>query len=73
MQHRHDPAQTAAEEVLEEAEAAEERPVPDERREHAKDGEAGDTLTPSPTAQQDIHEDADGRDGKGGKDGTGGR
>ncbi len=24
-------------------------------------------------AQQDIHEDADGRDGKGGKDGTGGR
>ncbi|MFD6438010.1 hypothetical protein [Streptomyces venezuelae] len=73
MQHRHDPAQTAAEEVLEEAEEAEERPVPDERREHARDGEAGDTLTPSPTSQQDIHEDPDSRGGKGGGRGTGGR
>ncbi|MFK4070928.1 hypothetical protein [Streptomyces sp. NPDC029674] len=73
MQHSHreqspadQPAQTAAEEVLEEVEDAETRPVPDERREHAKDGEAGDTLTPSPTAQEDIH-----RDGKGGKGGKG--
>lgn len=63
--HEHEPAQTAAEEVLEEVEDAEERPVPDERREHAKDGEAGDTLTPSPTAQEDIHEDK-GRNGGGG-------
>ncbi|MFI7321949.1 hypothetical protein [Streptomyces venezuelae] len=61
--HQHDPAQTAAEEVLEEVEDAEERPVPDKRREHAKDGEAGDTLTPSPAAQEDIHEDKGGPGG----------
>ncbi|MFD4630159.1 hypothetical protein ACFVYR_20215 [Streptomyces sp. NPDC058284] len=60
--HPHAPAQTAAGEVLEEVEEAEERPVPDEKREHAKDGEAGDTLTPSPTAQEDIHRDDRGDD-----------
>ncbi|MFF1378857.1 hypothetical protein [Streptomyces sp. NPDC058308] len=52
----HAPAQTAADEVLEEVEEAEEQPVPDAEREHAKDGEAGDTLTPSPAAQEDIHQ-----------------
>ncbi|MEV0257360.1 hypothetical protein AB0H82_24285 [Streptomyces sp. NPDC050732] len=63
----HRPAQTAAEEVLEEVEDAETRPVSDERREHAKDGEAGDTLTPSPTAQEDIHQDTE--PGRRGEDG----
>ncbi|MFI1683082.1 hypothetical protein [Streptomyces sp. NPDC020607] len=59
QQHSHpEPAQTAAQEVLEEVEDAEERPVPDEEREHTKDGEAGDTLTPSPAAQEDIHENS---------------
>ncbi|MEU1121888.1 MULTISPECIES: hypothetical protein [unclassified Streptomyces] len=53
----HTPAQSAADEVLQEVEEAEERPVPDEERERAKDGEAGDTLTPSPGAQEDIHHD----------------
>ncbi|MFH8612640.1 aromatic acid exporter family protein [Streptomyces sp. NPDC018029] len=68
------PAQTAAEEVFEEVEDAETRPVPDERREHAKDGEAGDTLTPSPTAQEDIHRDTkDGTTGTTGKDGKDGK
>ncbi|WP_369215852.1 hypothetical protein [Streptomyces flavofungini] len=44
-------AETAAEEVFDEVEAAETR-LPD----HRHDGEAGDTLTPSPEAQEEIHE-----------------
>ncbi|APY84734.1 hypothetical protein DCW30_03210 [Streptomyces alfalfae] len=48
-------AETAAEEVFDEVESAETR-LPDDRRD-TDDGEAGDTLTPSPTAQEDIHRD----------------
>lgn len=52
-------AETAAEEVFDEVESAETR-LPGDRRAHdgnGEDGEAGDTLTPSPTAQEDIHRD----------------
>ncbi|MEV7192601.1 hypothetical protein AB0N81_12495 [Streptomyces sp. NPDC093510] len=67
--HGHGPAQTAAEEVFQEAEDAETRPVPeDDERERAKDGEAGDTLTPSPTAQEDIHRGENNQPGAGGED-----
>ncbi|MEV0123635.1 hypothetical protein AB0I16_19250 [Streptomyces sp. NPDC050703] len=54
-------AETAAEEVFDEVESAETR-LPGDRRApdgDGDDGEAGDTLTPSPSAQEDIHRDND--------------
>lgn len=63
MNHKHgnedakdqDPkhAETAAEEVFDEAEDAETR-VPGEERDSKKDGEAADALTPNPSAQDDV-------------------
>jgi hypothetical protein len=58
-------AETAAEEVFDEVEAAETR-LPGDRRdadENDDNGEAGDTLTPSPKAQEAIHRNKD-RDAK---------
>ncbi|CAM5512734.1 hypothetical protein SALBM135S_01272 [Streptomyces alboniger] len=49
-------AETAAEEVFDEVESAETR-LPDDRRDADDNGEAGDTLTPSPEAQEEIHSD----------------
>lgn len=50
-------ARTAAGEVFDEVEDAQTR-LPgserDEKKREKKDGEAGDTLTPSPTAQEDV-------------------
>lgn len=48
-------AETAAEEVLDEVEDAETRLPGDERDD--KDGEAADTLTPSPEAQESVQRD----------------
>ncbi|MEU7041687.1 hypothetical protein AB0A77_11610 [Streptomyces varsoviensis] len=51
----HGHAETAAEEVIDEVEDAEARgPLAEEEREAEKDGEAADTLTPSPKAQEDV-------------------
>ncbi|MEV0522202.1 hypothetical protein AB0I66_02160 [Streptomyces sp. NPDC050439] len=52
-------AETAAEEVLDEAEDAETR-VPGGKRDREKDGEAADALTPNPSAQDDVQRE-DGR------------
>ncbi|MVO89509.1 hypothetical protein GPA10_33340 [Streptomyces sp. p1417] len=53
-------SETAAEEVFDEIEDAETR-LPgterDEKKREKKDGEAGDTLTPSPSAQEDARHD----------------
>ncbi|MGW7067010.1 hypothetical protein ACWGII_07945 [Streptomyces sp. NPDC054855] len=46
-------AETAAEEVFDEAEDAETR-VPGGERDRKKDGEAADALTPNPSAQDDV-------------------
>ncbi|MFH8793670.1 hypothetical protein [Streptomyces sp. NPDC017941] len=56
----HEHAETAAEEVFDEVEDAETRPAGTERdkkKRERKDGEAGDALTPSPTAQEDARHD----------------
>ncbi|KOG87614.1 hypothetical protein [Streptomyces varsoviensis] len=51
----HGHAETAAEEVIDEVEDAEARgPLAEEEREAEKGGEAADTLTPSPKAQEDV-------------------
>ncbi|GGR88768.1 hypothetical protein GCM10010252_29530 [Streptomyces aureoverticillatus] len=49
-------AETAAEEVFAEVEDAETR-LPGDERDDKKDGEAADTLTPSPTAQENVQHD----------------
>lgn len=60
MNHKPKHAETAAEEVFDEAEDAETR-VPGEERDSEKDGEAADALTPNPAAQEDVrHGDGDG-------------
>ncbi len=58
-QHRHghkapEHPETATEEVVQEVENAETHPLDEEKREAEKDGEAADTLTPSPKAQEDA-------------------
>lgn len=61
-------AETAAEEVFDEAEDAETR-VPGQERDSKKDREAADALTPNPSAQDDVQRgDAHGEPG-----GEGGR
>ncbi|MGW0908271.1 hypothetical protein [Streptomyces sp. NPDC002853] len=57
--HKPKHAETAAEEVFEEAEDAETR-VPGGKRDREKDGEAADALAPSPSAQDDAQR-GDGR------------
>ncbi|WP_051852236.1 hypothetical protein [Streptomyces aureocirculatus] len=56
----HEHAETAVEEIFDEVEDAETR-LPgterDKKKREQKDGEAGDTLTPSPTAQEDARRD----------------
>ncbi|MGA4844162.1 hypothetical protein [Streptomyces sp. G45] len=58
------PAETAADEVFEEAEDAATR-RPGDERDPDKDGEAGDALTPNAEAQRDAHRHDQGKHGQG--------
>ncbi|MFF0205216.1 hypothetical protein [Streptomyces sp. NPDC005017] len=52
------PAWTADEEILDELEGSAKGADPDrDRRREERDGEAGDGLTPSPSAQEDARDD----------------